>query len=617
MGRVGASDLDDLKRHCLAYYLVLDQSAAALVSPHGLYTESNMDPAATNVEAAKYARDQLVPRHFEYLTRGYWLMDHGQTAASISYFVDPSVIADWAPKILRTAVASGAYHEAAQLLTSATALVHPRLDEQISEAPVVMDVLLHCSFARAFAFQRQFASTPELRRALLAQMCVFALSTHSRRSVADRLASLPLDSIEEAALEEHCLDAGAPAYVKDFLALHYVNRGRYAEAIRLFRAIATAEEGMSLSDVQRRKRDERLAMVQSLTMLLPAAQRWLVQELESSGDARDDCRETSKRVADSDLGRLRTMDIDATPPHDFTATAAADDDEDDDDVAQTGTKASAALLAAQLMAPLSASKSARLQRPIVGTHGMLQSSSHPLLRVLVKQMSAASASVVPGTHSTPKLAQKELSTSEQSVMELTTPKTKVPATSTPGTATSKTPKPAGSTPIRIPFSGPPSTPRHAQAQGEQQATPSKPTLLSNANQTPGHSAIATSDMAETPLIANRVPGGFSTPPGASRSPFEIAKLMSTPLHGARDDDHSKRYNLRHRAEGQANEDRKLIKGTPHPRAKKSKAAQLNRQAAGQVESTSELAASSKRSASSYERSAATPKQQSSRTRKRE
>ncbi|KAJ2233577.1 hypothetical protein GGI13_008768, partial [Coemansia sp. RSA 455] len=98
--RVGSSDLDDLKRHCLAYYLILDQSAGALVPAHGLYSECSADLAAASVEAAKYARDRLVPRHFEYLMRGYWLMDHGQTATSISYFADPSVIADWAPKIL-------------------------------------------------------------------------------------------------------------------------------------------------------------------------------------------------------------------------------------------------------------------------------------------------------------------------------------------------------------------------------------------------------------------------------------------------------------------------------------------------------------------------------------
>ncbi|KAJ2630378.1 hypothetical protein GGF44_004100, partial [Coemansia sp. RSA 1694] len=352
--RVGASDLDDLKRHCLAYYMILDQSAAALVSPQGLYTECSTDLAASNAEAARYARDQLVPRHFEYLTRGYWLMDHGQTAASISYFADPSVIADWAPKILRTAVAAGAYHEAAQLLSSATALVHPRLDEQMAEAPVVMDVLLRCNFIRAFTFQRQMVATPELRKALLAQMCVFALSTHSRRSVADQLASLPFDGVEEEALEEHCLDADAPVYAKDFLALHYVNRGRYAEAIRLFRAIATAEEGLPLGDVQKRKRDERLAMVRNLTMLLPAAQRWLVQELESSGDASEDCRLSSKCAVDGDLSRSRTMDIDNAPLFDLA---------DDDVVAQPGTKVPVALVATQHAAPLSASKSARLLRP--------------------------------------------------------------------------------------------------------------------------------------------------------------------------------------------------------------------------------------------------------------
>ncbi|KAJ1650276.1 hypothetical protein GGF38_005872, partial [Coemansia sp. RSA 25] len=283
----------------------------------------------------------------------------------------------------------------------------------MAEAPVVMDVLLRCNFIRAFTFQRQMVATPELRKALLAQMCVFALSTHSRRSVADQLASLPFDGVEEEALEEHCLDADAPVYAKDFLALHYVNRGRYAEAIRLFRAIATAEEGLPLGDVQKRKRDERLAMVRNLTMLLPAAQRWLVQELESSGDASEDCRLSSKCAVDGDLSRSRTMDIDNAPLFDLA---------DDDVVAQPGTKVPVALVATQHAAPLSASKSARLLRPVVGTHGALQSASHPLLRVLAKQMSAASASTVASQHLASKSKQRELPTGEQSVVEPTTPK---------------------------------------------------------------------------------------------------------------------------------------------------------------------------------------------------
>ncbi|KAJ2039846.1 hypothetical protein H4S03_001424 [Coemansia sp. S3946] len=697
--RVGSSDLDDLKRHCLAYYLILDQSAGALVSAHDLYSECSADLAAASVEAEKYARDRLVPRHFEYLMRGYWLMDHGQTATSISYFADPSVIADWAPKILRTAVAAGAYHEAAQLLNSATALMQPRLDEQPSEAPIVMEALLNCSFARAFTFQRQSASTtPELRRALLAQMYAFALSAHSRRSVADQLASLPLDGIEEAALEEHCLGPDVPAYAQDFLALHYVNRGRYAEAIVLFKSIARTEEGLHLSEAQKRKRDERSAMVQNLTMLLPAAQRWLVQELESSGDARGDCRLSSNHTADEadgesvihDLGRSRTMDVDNAPPFDHA---------DDEVVARTRAALPGVSMAAQLSAPLSASKSARLLKPVVGMHGALQSSSHPLLRVLVKQMAVASASAVASQPAAPirmgdtriasvsvQSIQKELPTGEQFTAEPATPVAMTPdrslsgdtsasvVTSSPGAGLgsaplvplTKTPRPVNLTPIRMPFSGPPSTPRHEHAQGQQEETPLRPGHLTNAGQTPGRSVFAVPVVTETPQIAKRVPGGFPMPAGVSRSPFEMAKLKSIaktsestsakdihqisparpkPSRKARGDAEAsiQRYNLRHRsglpADGQASEghhdieevdtanaavaptrsktaasDLEMAQSTPGPKArsrtKQPKAAAID-----------ELATSSKRSAANYERSARltdnVASKPTSRTRKRE
>ncbi|KAJ1999477.1 hypothetical protein H4R26_005049, partial [Coemansia thaxteri] len=390
--RIGSCELDDLKQHCLAYYMILDQSAGALVTDHGLYSVSNTDPPELNMDAAKYAHDRLIPRHFEYLIRGYWLMDHGQTAASILYFADPSVIADWAPKILGTAVASGFYREAAMLLNSATALMQPRLEEQISEAPVVMEVLLHCNFTSAFTFQRQKLATPDLRRALLGQMYAFALSTHSRRGVADQLATLPFDGVEEAALEEYCVKSDAPVYTKDFLALHYVNCGRYAEAIRMFKAIANAEEGQHLTDAQKRKREERLAMVQNLTLLLPVAQRWLVEELEPTSDGADSIQpilpsqaveKATEEYDAHDMAKSHPMDIDAISLIGFA---------DDRDSAQRGSRPPA-LAKTQLNAPLSASKSSRQLRSVVGTQGSLQNSSHSLLRVLVKQMSAASPAV--------------------------------------------------------------------------------------------------------------------------------------------------------------------------------------------------------------------------------
>ncbi|KAJ2732781.1 hypothetical protein IW152_003584 [Coemansia sp. BCRC 34962] len=683
IGRVGSSDLDDLKQHCLVYYLILDHSADALVSDHGMYSEGSTDPTATSAEAAKYARDRLVPRNFEYLMRGYWLMDHGQTAASIAYFADPSVIADWSPKILRTAVAAGAYHSAAQFLNSATALMQPRLDERPSEAPIVMEVLLNCSFTRAFTFQRQKASTaPELRRALLAQMYVFALSAHSRRTVADQLASLPLDGIEEAVLEEHCLGPDVPAYAKDFLALHYVNRGRYAEAIRLFKAIASAEEKLHLSDAQRRKRDERSTMVQNLTMLLPVAQRWLVQELESSGDASGDCHIPSNVSVDKatgesglhDSGRLHTMDIDNAPPHDHV----------DDEVVARPLRIP---MAAQLAAPLSASKSARSLKPVVGMHGALQSPSHPLLRVLVKQVSAASmsASAMSSQPATPgrvgdirgarvsSAIQTELPVSDQLTAEPNTPKSaiissdgtlpggisaNVVTSSSRSTMPTRTPKLASSSLIRMPFSGPPSTPRHGCGQDQQEATPSQPGHLSNAGHTPpGRNVFAMPAATETPEVAKRVTGRFPTPTGVSRSPFEMVRLKSIakshepaeescqtnparprPLRKVRDvtDTSIQRYNLRHRSglpnDGPASEyhpdigssgatrskvgtsDGKAAQSTPVPKVR-------SRTKQPKPASADELAAFSKRSAASYERSVRpsdnTATKPASRTRKRE
>ncbi|KAJ2721089.1 hypothetical protein GGI07_004194 [Coemansia sp. Benny D115] len=381
---VGGSDLDDLKQQCIAYYLLLDLSAKRVVSSEsGLYTKASADTTFTCEGAAKYAANKCIPRHFEYLIRGYWLLDHAQTATGIAYLADPCVIADWAPKILRTAVASGHHTEAARFLNSATALMLPRLEELVSEASVVMDVFLHCDFDRAFSFQRHKSSTPELRQALLTQLFAYAFSPNAAYSTVDRLAALPFDNTEELALEAFCLLPETAAHARDFLALHFVNRGRYAEAIRLFRVATETKTGEQLSVAQRRKHAERLMMIQNLMLLLPAAQRWVIDEIESmveyarverypqvvpvSIDSEAEMNDSDGVPCDS---RMTTdMDITSVPFHQVLSKKYV------------------------LGAPLSALKSVRQQQPVVGVHGSAQdAATNPLLRVLIKQMAVVKPS---------------------------------------------------------------------------------------------------------------------------------------------------------------------------------------------------------------------------------
>ncbi|KAJ2553367.1 hypothetical protein EV175_002966 [Coemansia sp. RSA 1933] len=265
---LASSDLDDLKKHCIAYYFILDNCAEEFVSLNKIYAECDTDPMAGNLLAASYAKEALIPRHFELLMRGYWLMDHGQTGAGISCLSDPIVIADWASKILASAVASGNYKAGLQFLNSTTAMAQPRLEDQTSEASNVMELLTNCDIGRAFTFQRKQISEPDLRKALLSQLFSFAFSLYGRRAVVDQLSTFPLDAVEEAALETHCSQADTPTHAKDFLALYYVNRGRYADAIRLFKEISTSEIGKQLDEAQMRKRNDREAMAQNLAMLL-------------------------------------------------------------------------------------------------------------------------------------------------------------------------------------------------------------------------------------------------------------------------------------------------------------------------------------------------------------
>ncbi|KAJ1742012.1 hypothetical protein LPJ79_003071 [Coemansia sp. RSA 1821] len=473
VARVTDSDLDPMKQQCILYYLALDTGSSALVVDKE-YVEQDTD-ASQNEVADQYVQDVRLPRHFTYLMRGYWLMDHAQVAAGIPYLADPSVVADWAFKILDCAAAE---HPAAALvfLDSATALLPPRLGSQPTEAPLVMSVLLRSDLNRAFSFQRQYATQPELRQALLAQLFEFALSANSRRSIADRLATLPFDGVEEHALAAHCLNEGAAAYARDFLALHYVNCGRYAEAIRLFRAADMQTEGTEALDaMQRKKRDERRAMVRSLTMLLPDAQRDAVEEL------------------------------DAEPQQSLTSKAAP---------------------ISVPSVPLSATKSVRLNSRAVGVRG---TPSHPLLRVLMRQMAVerhameedASKANVP---STPEPASRTAGGTNQATTPWKTPMTSLPLTDA----------------LRVPLSGYPSTPR--------QMSPAS--RLANAGRTPAHGLLSQNmiDDSADSKSAKEVPGSFPEPP-VTRSPFAKAKQQSDKAKQAQSSAGSatpQRYNLRAR-----------------------------------------------------------------------
>ncbi|KAJ2803028.1 hypothetical protein H4R21_002193, partial [Coemansia helicoidea] len=342
----------------------------------------------------------------------------------------------------------------------------------------------------------------------------FALSPSAHRSIVSQLAMLPFDAVEEEALATHCLRSDAPARERDFLALHYVNCGRYAEAIRLFRALAKEETGRYLDGEQRRKRDERLVMVRNLTMLLPEAQRGIIEELEAldegagegpSATAAADKSRPSAQGAGPDPARPRPMDVDGVDRRRETG----------------GTAGSASgRAAAPLSVLLSASKSERQQRSVVGVHGAPQSPSHSLLRVLMRQMAAGKPHRVGASGRAPE-AQASADAGASDKQGAAGAPAASGSRSTPmsgranGAPAEVSPVAAGSpalVPRRVPFSGTPSTPR--------QSGPSKPANLADAGRTPGRRLLAHAALAESPVSAERVPGGFPALGSLARSPAE-------------------------------------------------------------------------------------------------
>ncbi|KAJ2520325.1 hypothetical protein H4217_002126 [Coemansia sp. RSA 1939] len=555
IARIDSSDLDNLKKHCIVYYLVLDYAADHLVSSNGTYAEFEDDSLAhVNSLAMRYANETIIPRHFVYLMRGYWLMDHGQITAGVSYLSDPTVIADWAPKIFSSIVSSGHFKAGLQFLNSTTAMGQPRLEDQPSNASLVMEVLLHCDIGRAFTFQRKYTSTPDLRDVLLSQLLSFAFSPQARRAVVNQLSVFPFDTSEEAALNAYCLRTDTAIHAKDFLALYYVNRGRYVEAIRLFKDISKADADQHLDETQTRKHNERAAMVQNLIMLLPEAQKWIVEELDAVSDEHDgnlsqnqlglgkyitkaQCPEDAERPWA--LGNERAPDLQPSTVADHGSEAAL-----------PSHNASSSSKEMHLNQPLSASKSARNIHAAVGTDGRAQSNSRPLVRLLLNQRFIAnpesakhsrqmSSAVLLPAIGTPHRADKDAGSGISGTANVFTPlrplsrdvfETQSSPQDTPWNSSMPlaSRNAAKSMSLRVPFSGPPST--HSieknTSKGADQTTDRFSRPIGNPYNGSVHfqGKVGSAVPVSSSLAVKNVSEGLPSPVEAGRSPFERAHV---------------------------------------------------------------------------------------------
>ncbi|KAJ1736713.1 hypothetical protein LPJ72_001156 [Coemansia sp. Benny D160-2] len=555
IARIDSSDLDNLKKHCIVYYLVLDYAADHLVSGNGTYAEFEDDSLAhVNSLAMRYSNETIIPRHFVYLMRGYWLMDHGQITAGVSYLSDPTVIADWAPKIFSSIVSSGHFKAGLQFLNSTTAMGQPRLEDQPSNASLVMEVLLHCDIGRAFTFQRKYTSTPDLRDVLLSQLLSFAFSPQARRAVVNRLSVFPFDTSEEAALNAYCLRTDTAIHAKDFLALYYVNRGRYVEAIRLFKDISKAEADQHLDETQTRKHNERAAMVQNLIMLLPEAQKWIVEELDAVSDEHDgslsqnqlglgkyitkaQCPEDAERPWA--LGNERAPDLQPSTVADHGSEAAL-----------PSHNASSSSKKMHLNQPLSASKSARNIHAAVGTDGRAQSNSRPLVRLLLNQRFIAnpesakhsrqmSSAVLLPAIGTPHRADRDAGSGISGTANVFTPlrplsrdvfETQSSPQDTPWNSSMPlaSRNAAKSMSLRVPFSGPPST--HSieknTSKGADQTTDRFSRPIGNPYNGSVHfqGKVGSAVPVSSSLAVKNVSEDLPSPVETGRSPFERAHV---------------------------------------------------------------------------------------------
>ncbi|KAL1406818.1 hypothetical protein Q8F55_006227 [Vanrija albida] len=309
---IHTSPIDRLKRDCFVYYLVRDGDA----QPEMDVDDAESSSSASSSRAHAFARARCLPRTWQTLIDGYWLLDNGRYEEGVAALRDPGLPAvDFVPSIVE-ALTTNVSPPARALSFVYAFLLSPDRTQQDGDK-VENDAALLASASVAgmsAAFRRIRAlSSPEDRER--ARDAVWCWSLGAPRTPAGKaphtaqpralreLLHLALTDEEADHLVQFLanppreIQPPARSLLHDLVTLRLVHAGSYAETLALDKQLA-ASDAASASDRQRRRE-----MVREFIDILPEAQR---RALLAGSDA-PAAREPARAVPN---GTSSTADVD-------------------------------------------------------------------------------------------------------------------------------------------------------------------------------------------------------------------------------------------------------------------------------------------------------------------
>ncbi|RDA88628.1 hypothetical protein CP532_5828 [Ophiocordyceps camponoti-leonardi (nom. inval.)] len=170
----------------LLYYILLDFDTV---------------PSQSSV-SRKFAADAGMPVNYQTFMKGLWLMDRQQYQEALEFVTHPSLTPDFADDIITTLVRYAPNHDYS-LALSYFYTVRPSL-KSASALELLFDAMVHADATEALLYSR---THPQHTREQLFRRWVRTNLKQSRREEQpdqrDRLAFLPLDSVEEEWFEQY------------------------------------------------------------------------------------------------------------------------------------------------------------------------------------------------------------------------------------------------------------------------------------------------------------------------------------------------------------------------------------------------------------------------------
>lgn len=239
-------------KHCIVFYLLLDLC----------FLETELQ---RNEVAAKFAGHFKIPEGLIRLVQGFWLLDHQYFEVAVTTLVDPLIkteLGEWQKSfIMKTLLFQGEFQKALYFMK----VTQPAV-QGVSDVKLFLSVLLaNGKVAEAFSFQRKHQN-PKANKDILYHF----FNGCQQSGNMSKLLQHSLDPTEEDMLTNFLLEETFPSS-RELLFMHYLQRGRYVEGIRLNEVLK--KDKLSQQDERAKVRS---ALVDAHVRCLPRVQRKLL-----------------------------------------------------------------------------------------------------------------------------------------------------------------------------------------------------------------------------------------------------------------------------------------------------------------------------------------------------